>query len=98
MSVIDQLTTSNFSLDGPSNLSNRNFGYTPNGNLHDTYSVNSLPKESLIDFNGIYSPGVPPESTLDELDPIAPSNTSLGFIPYKSNNTYQNNPPAGGHF
>jgi hypothetical protein len=101
MSVVDQVTGSIYSLDGSNNLSNRTFGYfASDGNateLHDEYSVDSIPIVKIVDFNG--NSTVRPESHLDELDPLAPEN--YNSIIYKSTpgQTYATkNPPEGGHF
>jgi hypothetical protein len=108
--VIDQLNKSNFSLDGPSGLSARNFGYFSSKKgegdvLHNTYSIFTDPSDlKLSDFNGNTS--VKPESNLDETDPIAPNNFGAGKVGsvvsevYKSTpgKTYKDLGPQGGHF
>lgn len=103
MAIIDQLTKSNYSLDGPTNLSNRLFGYYDSSNdttsLHDEYSLDSNPNVKMKDFNGNVT--VRPESHLDELDSNAPNNTLPGVTIYKSvaGKTYADNPPEdGAHF
>lgn len=84
MAIIDQHTKSNLSLDGTKGLSKREFGYVaPDATankLHNTYSIYTDPKIKLVDFNG--SSAVRAESTLDELDSMAPKNTAA--VQYKS--------------
>jgi hypothetical protein len=102
MAIIDQLVKSNFSLDGPSNLSNRDFGYfDPNlgtKKLHNNYSIYSNPNVKIMDFNGNVS--VRPESTLDELDSNAPNNTTPGVTIYKSasGQNYKDKGPIDGKY
>lgn len=96
-----QLTHSRLSLDGTSGLSKRAFGYKASGAeglLHNSYSENSLPLETLIDFNG--SSTVRPESHLDELDILAPKNLHPLDQNFNSSigQTYSDKGPAGGHF
>jgi len=90
-SVINQLTTSNLSLDGTQGLSARTFGHFPQPSpidgqtptsLHRDYSIFGNPANTNVrDFNGSTFNKVP--STLDETDPIAPSNNT-GIQIYKS--------------
>jgi hypothetical protein len=63
------------------------FGYTDSTNnldpalsrLQDTYSVNSIPRVRIVDFNKTqYKPYLPPESQLDELDVKGPKNLKAG--------------------
>jgi len=78
-SVINQLTTSNLSLDGTQGLSARTFGHFPQPSpidgqtptsLHRDYSIFGNPANTNVrDFNGSTFNKVP--STLDETDPIA---------------------------
>ncbi len=71
------------------------FGYADSTNsldpklsrLQNTYDVNSNPKVRIVDFNKTpYKSVVPPESTMDELDPIAPNLKVTGVVSqiYKS--------------
>lgn len=106
-SVLNQLTASPLSLDGPSNLSAREFGHFPQPSgvdgitktsLHRNYSIFGNPNNTNIrDFNG--SVFNTPPSTLDETDPIAPSNTT-GVQVYKSTpgQNYKDLAPPGSHF
>jgi hypothetical protein len=87
MSILDQLTQSNLSLDGSRGYSSRSFGFRPAPSpigdkadataLHRDYSAFNNPSRVYVkDFNGtIFNR---PASTLDETDPIAPNNTQAG--------------------
>ena len=112
-SVLNQLPASTLSLDGPRGLSARQFGYRPAPSpietavadaLHRDYSILGNPNASLVDFNGtVFNK---PSSTLDETDPIAPSNMQAGTPGsvvqqiYKSTagQEYNDKGPAGGHY
>jgi len=107
MPVIDQLTISNLSLDGPTGLSARIYGYFPQPSpidgttatpLHRDYSIFSNPSNTYIkNFNGTVLNK--PESNLDETDPIAPQNLT-GIQIYKSTagQNYDDLGPADGHY
>lgn len=107
MPVIDQLTVSNLSLDGPTGLSARTYGYFPQPSpidgttatsLHRDYSIFSNPSSTYIkNFNGTVLNKS--ESNLDETDPIAPQNLT-GIQVYKSTagQTYKDLAPPGAHF
>lgn len=107
MPVLDQLTVSNLSLDGPTGLSARIYGYFPQPSpvdgttatsLHRDYSIFSNPgNTSIKNFNGtVFNK---PESNLDETDPIAPQNLT-GIQVYKSTTgqNYKDLGPVDGHF
>lgn len=105
--ILNQLTVSPLSLDGPSNLSARNFGHFPQPSsvdgvtktsLHRDYSIFNNPSNiSIKNFNG--SVFNTPPSTLDETDPIAPNNTTGAQI-YKSTSgqNYKDLGPVGGKY
>ena len=100
MAIIDQLGKSNLNLDGSKGLSNRTFGYVaPDATinkLHNKYSIYTDPKIKLVDFNG--SSAVRPESTLDELDAIAPNNTQAQQYKSSTGKRYKDLGPAEGHY
>ena len=102
-----QLTNSNLSLDGPSNLSARQFGHFPQPSpidgatktaLHRDYSIFDNPNNMNVkDFNGSVFNTSP--STLDETDPIAPNNLT-GIQVYKSTpgQNYKDLGPVNGKY
>ena len=114
MSVLDQLTQSNLSLDGTRGYSDRKFGFTPAPSpistadataLHRDYSAFDNPKNvKVADFNGTFV--TPQPSKLDETDPNAPKNVAAGAAGsvvsqiYKSTakQTYTDKGPVGGHY
>jgi hypothetical protein len=87
-SVLDQLPNSWLSLQGNGFNPQPNspaWGFlNPGGTLipelsklHDHYSVDGIPNERIVDFNGIANQGLSllsPPSIKDELDPNAPRN------------------------
>jgi hypothetical protein len=91
-SVLDQLPNSTLSLQGNGFNPSQNspaWGYqAPGGTLdpalsqlQDTYSVDGIPNERIVDFNRQSLGGVTavkPPSGLDELDPNAPNNAQAG--------------------
>jgi hypothetical protein len=91
-SVLDQLPASTLSLQGnrlTANPSSPAWGYqAPGGTLdpalsqlQNTYSVDGIPSERIVDFNRAALGGVTavkPPATLDELDPNAPNNFQAG--------------------
>lgn len=105
MPIIDQLTQSNFSLDGTTGFTNREFGHFPQPSpidgsptaLHRDYSIFNTPNVNVKNFNG--SVFNTPASTLDETDPIAPNNTT-GTQIYKSTagQNYKDLGPADGKY
>jgi hypothetical protein len=113
MSVLDQLTQSNLSLDGTRGYSNRKFGFTPAPSpissadataLHRDYSAFENPKTvQASNFNGDSVLNSTKVSSLDETDPNAPKNlkaAAAGFQTYKSTpkQTYTDKGPVGGHY
>lgn len=100
MAIIDQLTKSNFSLDGSSKLSSRTFGYVDAASavdkLHNKYSIYTDPKVKLVDFNG--SSAVRPESTLDEMDAAAPKNTAATQFKSAAGRQYKDLGPGEGRY
>lgn len=105
-SVLNQLPVSPLSLDGPSNLTNRIFGYFPQPSpidgttptaLHRDYSVFGNPSNTNVrDFNG--SSFNRPPSTLDETDPIAPNNLSSQVYKSTLGQNYKDLGPIEGHY
>lgn len=91
-SVLDQLPQSTLSLVGNGFNAQPNspaWGYQSPLNtldpalseLQDTYSVDGIPNERIVDFNRQSLGGVTavrPPAILDELDPNAPNNTQAG--------------------
>jgi hypothetical protein len=111
MPVLDQLTKSQYSLDGTKGYSTRKFGFTPAPSpieaatataLHRDYSIFDNPKNvKVADFNGTFI--TPKPSQLDETDPNAPKNlkaAAAGFQTYKSTpkQTYPDKGPVGGRY
>ena len=76
--------------------------------LHNTYDVNTLPKDvTIVNFNKTtYTSIVPKESNLDELDVKAPKNTQVGTATSVVSQIYQSVPgkkykdlgPTGGRY
>lgn len=103
--IINQLTNSNLSLDGPNGFSARTFGYFPQPSpidgtataLHRDYSIFNNPNVNVKDFNG--SVFNTPASNLDETDPLAPNNLT-GIQVYKSTQgqNYKNLGPSDGKY
>lgn len=100
MAIIDQLGKSKLNLDGVQKLSNRTFGYVApdetTNKLHNKYSIYTDPAIKLVDFNG--SSAVKPESTLDELDKIAPSNPQAVQYKSASGRQYKDLGPVEGRY
>jgi hypothetical protein len=100
MAIIDQFKKSNLSLDGSRNLSSRTFGYVDAAStvdkLHNKYSIYTDPKVKLVDFNG--SSAVRAESTLDELDPIAPVNSAATQYKSSTGRRYKDLGPGEGRY
>ena len=114
MPVLDQLTQSQYSLDGTRGFADRKFGFTPAPSpisaadataLHRDYSAFDNPKNVKVsDFNGTFV--TPPPSQLDETDPNAPFNPAVGAAGsvvsqvYKSSakQTYADKGPVGGKY
>lgn len=100
MAIIDQLKKSNLNLDGGKGLANRTFGYVApdatTNKLHNKYSIYTDPTIKLIDFNG--SPAVRPESTLDELDKIAPNNPQATQYKSAAGRQYKDLGPTDGRY
>lgn len=104
--IINQLTNSNLSLDGPNGFQARTFGYFPQPSpidgttataLHRDFSIFGTPLVNVKDFNGsIFNT---PQSNLDETDPLAPNNL-LGIQIYKSNpgQKYKDLGPSDGRY
>jgi hypothetical protein len=100
MAIIDQKNKSNLSLDGTRGFSKREFGYVApdatTNKLHDKYSIYTDPKIKLVDFNG--SPVVRTESTLDELDKMAPKNPAATQYKSSTGNQYKDLGPTEGRY
>ena len=114
MPVLDQLTQSQYSLDGTRGFADRKFGFTPAPSpisaadataLHRDYSAFDNPKNvKVADFNGTFI--TPKPSQLDETDVNAPKNTNAGAAGsvvsqiYKSTSgqNYKDKGPVGGHY
>jgi hypothetical protein len=100
MAIIDQKDKSNLSLDGTRGFNKREFGYVaPDATadkLHNKYSIYTDPKLKLIDFNG--SSDIRPESTLDELDKMAPKNTAATQYKSSIGNQYKDLGPKEGRY
>lgn len=114
MPVLDQLTQSQYSLDGTRGFADRKFGFTPAPSpisaadataLHRDYSAFDNPKNvKVADFNGTFI--TPKPSQLDETDANAPKNTLAGAAGsvvsqiYKSTSgqNYKDKGPVGGHY
>ena len=118
MSLENKLKDSTLSLQGngfdPQPLT-PSFGYSDTSKSLDpklsklqfTYDVDSNPKITVNDFNkSQYKSIVPPESTIDELDLIAPNNLQAGKKGsvvsqiYKSSTgqKYKDKGPVGGRY
>jgi hypothetical protein len=114
MPVLDQLTKSQYSLDGTKGYSTRKFGFIPAPSpietatataLHRDYSILDNPKNvKVLDFNGTFI--TPQPSQLDETDVNAPKNTLAGTAGsvvsqiYKSTTgqNYKDKGPVGGRY
>jgi hypothetical protein len=100
MAIIDQKDKSNLSLDGARGLGKREFGYVAAdatlNKLHNKYSIHTDPKIKLVDFNG--SSVVRAESTLDELDKMAPKNTAATQYKSSTGAQYKDLGPTEGRY
>jgi hypothetical protein len=102
MPVLDQVTLSNLSLDGPTGLSARAFGYIPSPSpieagvatpLHRDYSAYSDPSSvTAVNFNGQSVLQTATISTLDEIDVNRPKNGAAGAAGSVVSQIYQSIP------
>jgi len=102
MPVLDQVTVSNLSLDGPTGLSARKFGYIPSPSpiesavatpLHRDYSAYDDPNSvTAVNFNGQSVLQTATVSTLDEIDPNRPINMAAGAAGSVVSQIYQSTP------
>ena len=113
MAIIDQLKNSGLNLDGKLGLSDRKFAFSAIDNsiskLHNTYSIYGdgskivdgqfQPGVKVLDFNKTTSTfSVPPDSTLDELDKMAPKNTAATQYKSSMGNQYKDLGPKEGRY
>ena len=102
ITIYDQPFLSNLSLDGPTGLTARAFGYVPSPSpiesavatpLHRDYSAYDDPSTvTAVNFNGQSVLQTATVSTLDDIDPSRPKNGAAGAAGSVVSQIYQSTP------